>query len=441
VKARVLAFFISLNMKKAVISPVRSGLKISTIEGGFANFQYILMQSSYLMGLGLLFGLSETTLSVLASFSYLFQVFYFLSVYLLAGWVERKKFVLTLAFISRFSWILPAFLLLTESPKNFSWLFVSVFSLYFLMDKLLAHSWNSWMSDLVPVRLRGKYFGFRQGFTALVSIVFHFVIASVLDHFRAEGKESAGFAILLGLSSLMGLITVFLFRHQYHPEGIKHDNRELFHISSVKTLFKDRLFSFRLAIVALIMMSIGMVMIFIPVYTIELTGHSYSFFALYQNGILLLGVAGYRVFGYLIDRYGPDFALKLSIGGLCLSAGLWVFLDPASLVLFGADSILLGFCYSGFLLTQSTLVLSNPADPDRNLRIAVFGSVSGLMYFAGSLLAGQIYSIFSGYPYEAVHLIFIVTLILRIFVFILTQLPHLFRNFRYAPDRNSIQRT
>ncbi|MCK6601001.1 MAG: MFS transporter [Bacteroidetes bacterium] len=423
-------------MKREVKSPVRSGLKISTIEGGFANFQYILMQSSYLMGLGLLFGLSETTLSVLASFSYLFQIFYFLSVYLLGGWVERKKFVLTLAFFSRFSWVLPAFLLLTETPESFSWLFITVFSLYFLMDKLLAHSWNSWMSDLVPVRLRGKYFGFRQGFSALVSIVFHFLIASVLDHFRAEGHEPAGFAILLGISSVMGVVTVILFRYQHHPEGIKHEPREIFPISSLKILFLDRQFTIRLGIVALIMMSIGMVMIFIPVYTIELAGHSYSFFALYQNGILLLGVAGYRAFGYLIDRRGPDFALKLSIGGLCLSAGLWVFLDPSWLILFWADSILLGFCYSGFLLTQSTLVLSNPADPDRNLRIAVFGSVSGLMYFAGSLLAGQIYSVFSGHPFEAVHLIFIVTLIIRIFVLILTQLPHLFRNFRYASDRN-----
>jgi len=400
-------------------SPTRSGLQISTFEGVASNFQYILMQSSYLMGMGFLFGLSEKSISILASFSYLFQLFYFLSVYLLDRWVDRKKFVMGLALFARTSWVIPALLLLTDDPTKYGWIFVLLFTGYFFLDKMLAHSWNSWMSDLVPMKLRGKYFGFRQGITAIVSVIFHLIIAGIIDYYKGDGKDALGFSIVLGISAVLGVVTVILFRYQSHPPHPVKNTEELFHIDRIKFVFTDKLMTGRMLRVSLIMMSIGMVIMFIPVYMIEQNGISYTTFAWYQNGILFLGVAGYRLFGKIIDYHGADLALKLSVSGMVLSASLWLFIDSGNLWLFFVDAIVLGFCYSGFMLSNATIALSDPKDPDRNLKIAVYASITGLMFFAGSLLSGMIFNSGWGTADSRIHLIFIVALVIRIFALIL----------------------
>lgn len=394
------------------------------------------------MGMGFLFGLSEKTISILASFSYLFQLFYFLSVYLLDRWIDRKRFVMGLALFARTSWIIPAFLLLSENPARYGWVFVLLFTGYFFLDKMLAHSWNSWMSDLVPVKLRGKYFGFRQGVTAIVSVIFHLCIAGIIDHYKSNGNDALGFSIVLGVSAVLGVLTVILFRYQTHPPHPVKNTEELFHIDRIKFVFSDKLMTSRMIRVSLVMMSIGMVIMFIPVFMIENNGISYTTFAWYQNGILFLGVAGYRLFGKIIDYHGVDLALKLSVTGMVLSASLWLFIDTRHLWLFFLDALVLGFCYSGFMLSNATIALSDPKDPDRNLKIAVYASITGLMFFSGSLLSGSIFNSGWGTPGSRIHLIFIVALVIRIFALILMLPRQKTQDPAYEiPRYTTIQRT
>lgn len=396
---------------------IRQGLKISTLEGVLANFQYLLLQNAWLMGLGFLFGLSETTVSILSSFSFLFQIFYFVNVWILNRGIDRKKWVMVLALLARSLWLIPIGVLLFGNPASMGWLFVLIFTSYFILDKLLAHGWNSWMSDLVVPGVRGKYFGFRQGITAMVSAAYHVLIGWTLDRFTSNGDLSAGYATLLAISVLFGLITVFLFSRQTHREQ-PETSREPLNLASIRMVLADRPFMKTVFVSSTGLLSVGMVIMIIPIYMVEEQKISYSTFAWYQSLILGIGIISYQIFGRILDRFGVHVSLLSSLSGLLTSSFLWLFINQSTLWLFFLDAVVIGVCYSGFLLTNATISLGKPSEPFRNIRIAVYATTSGLAYFLGTWLGGAVTESWSPDRESNILLVFTITILIRIFAVI-----------------------
>jgi len=57
-------------------------------------------------------------------------------------------------------------------------------------------SWFSWMGDLVPAKIRGRYFARRNRIVGFVGLVAFIVAGFFLDYFKTGGIVLLGFAIL-----------------------------------------------------------------------------------------------------------------------------------------------------------------------------------------------------------------------------------------------------
>lgn len=407
-------------LKPSPIPTIRTGLKLSILEGLFSNFQYITLSSSYLVGLCLAFGLSDFQIALFGSMNFLSQIFFFVNAYLLQHSIDRKKSVMVISAIIRVGWIIPAMLISFQDPTQFKSLFVVFLTAYFVLDKMMAHSWNSWMSDLVPTKIRGKYFGVRSGIVAVATVIFHFVISTTLDHFKSIKETNLGFTVVLTISVIFGIVTIFLFHRQTHFKMKENLIGQNFSFEVIRESFKEKSFKRRLILVSMIQFTIGMGVMFFPIYMLEVVKVSFTTYAFYQTIHLLIGILGYRFCGKIIDKFGSDRAIIYVSAGLIFSSIVWLFINENRLYLFFLDAALLGFFQNAFNLININVSLSNPKDKFGNYKIAFFASIVGLSYFCGSLLAGQISKFQTSEHFnreQLIFTIFLVSLFIRILTF------------------------
>ena len=100
--------------------------------------------------------------------------------------------------------------------------------------------WNSWMADLVPGRLRGRYFGNRNATIAIVSITVTLAGGIILDHFKAIGYPGGGLSIIMAAGCAFALAAIFLLRKL--PENPIFPNKDGVNWALLLEPLKDKTF-------------------------------------------------------------------------------------------------------------------------------------------------------------------------------------------------------
>src|SRR5205814_1313837 len=97
---------------------------------------------------------------------------------------------------------------------------IFVFGLVVAASSLLAtagaHGWISWMTDLVPVAVRGRYFGFRGAVAAVVAVAVAYGGGTLLDAVDRR-RDGLGWTVVYGLAALAGFLAWIAIRLQHHP--------------------------------------------------------------------------------------------------------------------------------------------------------------------------------------------------------------------------------
>jgi len=116
--------------------------------------------------------------------------------------VERsglKKYqFLFCGLISRFLWIVIAMIPLVF-PLPSPWAVWSMLTLVLISSVMLSRATpagHTWMGDLIPRRIRGRYFATRNAFTLLVKIPAVIFLGLVLDHVTRAGADGASEPII-----------------------------------------------------------------------------------------------------------------------------------------------------------------------------------------------------------------------------------------------------
>src|SRR5439155_26523220 len=151
---------------------VRSGVVASTWEGAFAQAFITWTTGWFLIAFGRRLGADALLLGVLAALPVLAQVVQLASAYLLeTAATVRRSFTTRVLLAARLLWLVPAALALsgaTDRTALATYLVVVFVSAALHMSG--AHGWQSWMRDLVPFSIRGRYFGFRSAVASVVAL-------------------------------------------------------------------------------------------------------------------------------------------------------------------------------------------------------------------------------------------------------------------------------
>ncbi|OPZ25554.1 MAG: Major Facilitator Superfamily protein [Lentisphaerae bacterium ADurb.BinA184] len=240
------------------------------------------------------------------------------------GW--RKPIFLWANLVHRFLWIvigaMPWLLPMT-------WWWAGLIGLM-LLSSMCAHAatpaWMSWMADLVPPRLRARYFSRRVQFGQIVGLVVTVLMGLLLDRWQGKGtlylRTCISLALILG--GVSGIADILFFFKVPDPRG--HAPRPGLGLRElVRRPLADRNFRHFLGYTATMTFATGFVTQFIWLYILDVVHMSNTRANLLLITVpLVMAVLCYPVWGRVVDRFGSKPALMLAGLLVVNGASAWI---------------------------------------------------------------------------------------------------------------------
>jgi MFS family permease len=262
------------------------------------------------------------------------------------------------------------------------WFLVSSF-----FSAVTSVSWNAWIQEWVPSRIRGKFFG-RRNATLQISTLTFLLLAG-----WALARWNYAVAVFQIIVALAGFMRVFSLRWQWQSPTREH--RPV----AVPTLpFLDQLRVVRSARAFLLFVAFGAVWSFAAncfgpfyhVFMFEQVNFSAFNVGLFATLSQLGGVLSLPAWGRLLDRYGNKAVMTVSLLLWQLQNFLWCFLTPDNRWLLYPMWLWGGATSAGFVLGQFTLLLRLIPLEARSLALGVNSAVTSLFAAAAPIAGGAI---------------------------------------------------
>lgn len=415
-------------MEQETSPQIKYGLRNSIYDGAFAQIMIVLTSGIFLTGFALALGANEFHIGILAAIPFVAQLTQLATSYQIERRGARKKALLWLAGISRYSWlILFAILFLKDNQINLTgiWILIGVSIISYVAGSAGGVAWLSWMADLVPDKIRGRYFARRNGILALVGVAITLAGGSYLDlwHTQKGNLEIYGFLSLFLLAVVCGNISLRFLRRipALEEQSLKPEKLGFWRL--VKIPFSDRNFV-RLAFFnSAWSFSANLAGPFFAVYMLRDLKMSYALLALVQIVNEIASIFALPLWGRISDKFGSKPVLSLTTLAAAFLPILWLLTVYKSFVIIIIVlQIYGGICWSGLNLNSNNLLLKLSPQENKSIYLATFAAVTGVATAIAPLLGGFLAILLRDteivLPFARIydlHFVFLISGILRFF--------------------------
>ncbi len=159
---------------------------------------------------GRMLGFSNTHFSILTAIPFIATFMQLVSTILIERTGLRKYQFLTCGVFHRLLWAPMAMIpLVLPIPSTAAvWLMLGLMMLSQMLNAMATPAWINWMGDLIPRRIRGRYFAMRGIVTNAFRIPIVILLGLYLDWVQKEGVPVTGEAQPLLLYSIMGVFVL-----------------------------------------------------------------------------------------------------------------------------------------------------------------------------------------------------------------------------------------
>ena len=365
------------------------GMNLWSVRGGFSAVHSSITSGAYATGYALHLGASNAMIGLLSaasSWSGLLQV---LSPLLIER-LPRRKALCLIAFGFSFVLWLPVAMLPFFVPDP--WLplaMVTFIIIAGLASSLAAPANSSWITDLVPGEIRGRFVSRQQSIIAAVGLVVSLAAGAYLDQFD-ENTRQAGFTSLFITAVAFGMGAIIVWSRIPEPPVQRVVRQPA---GTLLTLpFKHKQFRTFMMLVSIRGMLTMIAAPFFAVYMLQTLSIPYSEIALFAAITTLVRVAVNPLWAYLGDKFGYRPVLLICSSGLALLPLWWVFATPENyritVPLIQAWGGLVG---AGIPIARFNLMAKIAPEENRSIYIgcysAMFNSASALGAMIGGITA------------------------------------------------------
>ncbi|MBA3943314.1 MAG: MFS transporter [Herpetosiphonaceae bacterium] len=375
-------------------SVVRRALKLSIAEGMFSTVHLTLTGGAFLTGFALLLGAGNITLGIVAALPFLIQPLQLLGAWLIERQGARKPLAVV-GTLGRTLWLI--LLLLPYLPLSATQR-LSLLILILLVSNALmaicANAWTNWMTDLVPPRLRGRYFSTRGTLAAAVAMVANYGAGQWLDRMRAAGDVTNGYAILFAIGVVCATIgTLFLARQ---PEPALPPVTRLRLTEVVRRPLRHH--SFRQFMLATMVwnVALGVAVPFFSAHALTVLHLPFTQLAMFDVITGAVSLLSLSLWGQLADRFGHRRIMLGCMAGVILLPWCWVFATPSSLWFLYLNAVISGIWWPGINLAQANRLMEQAPVEARGAYLASFAACTGLAYFLASTFGGGVADALAG---------------------------------------------
>lgn len=373
-------------------SAVRNALRLSILDGVFANLYGNLTGGVFLVGYMLTLGASETQVGLLAALPLVANVVQLASTYLLELVGRRRPLALIGGASARLLWLVVIGALLSplthESLLLISLVIVAVSQVGTAVNNL---AWISWMADLVREEIRGRYFSVRNSLLSGATMLATIGGGQFLDRWKAvpQHNELGGFRVLFGVAVVCGVISLFIQSRIMEPPLREGQDAQPFHTRFFLPLQDD---NFRRLLLFIGAWNIGVYLSgpFFAVYMLKHLQLPYSTVVSYTVLSSVVDLLSVQLWGYVSDRTTNKTVLFISSFFVALIPLGWLFASGATPLLIALLHVQGGLFWSGIHLCTANLVLKiTPAD-HRSLYYATFNAIAGLVAIIVPIVGGAL---------------------------------------------------
>lgn len=252
------------------------------------------------------------------------------------------------------------------------------------------NGWVAWMGELVPGRIRGRFFGKRTAFCTLAGTLATLLAGALLDftrHHDLVGQALAGLGLAAGL---LGAVTcaLMLRQHDPRPEEERAPVPTPFSMRQMLEPLRDPSARPMLRYQLTWNLACGIAGPYFALYMLQHLGMGYMAMALYGAGVALSRIVAVPLWGRTIDRRGSRPVLLFCSFGIAALPLLWLFIWPQTMWLIGVDALLAGILWGGHQVSVFSLPLSIAPRRNRPYYLAAFSSSAGVAFAVATTLGG-----------------------------------------------------
>lgn len=396
--------------------------KISILEGSLStvwgSFTGGFGGNSYLVGFFLWLGATPFMMSIYGALIPLASVLQPFSLMIAHTFKSKKRFILLMALLGRPVFLTLGLVALIDSGVKV-WIALLVFFFFQIVTSSAGPAWQAWMSDLVDQRVRGKYFGFRNLITGLVSVPATLAAGYVLD---VLGGGFWAFFVMFAIGSIFGAFDVYALKIQDEdPNSTENmiNTHVLFEVLKLKGDYRKFLTAY-----ILITFTGAISGPYPVVMMIDDFHYSYATLGIITVASSLAAAFAQPVWGHLGDRYGPFKMLKIVAFFRALLMLGWSLALPSLLYMLPFQMIIGIIANAGLGLMSFSTLLNVAPTFGKTEAFSLYSSLVSLASFVGNIISGLLILLlvsvsfkFIGLTFNDYRIIFFIAFVARLFVF------------------------
>ncbi len=324
---------------------------------------------------------------------------------------NRRKMTQVLSFVGRMIWI-PIILIPFFMFQGKVILFIILLALSQSVASLSTTAWSSWTADLVPEKIRGKYFGKRN----MIASGTAFFTTIIGGYILGLTNSLTGFSIIFALALMFGLMSNYYLTKIIDPGLILKQKKQKISLrigEFIKEFKVYRNFSTFTTHMAVLNFSIYIASPFFIVYMLEIMKIGYEWYAASVAATVLTTMLFQPYWGKLADRFGDRTIMGATNILIVFYPFFFLFVrNPIDIILI---SIFSGFAWSGFDLTSFNYLL-DVTPPDKRVQyIGNYKLFTNMGWFLAPLIGGLIvqYTSFTFLIWSGLQILFILSFALR----------------------------
>ncbi len=347
----------------------------------------VLTGGAFLTGLALHLGANDFEIGLLGAIPFLAQVVQLASAYLVDITGKRKNITVRSLIIARQAW----WILLPLPFIKGDWrlgLLLGIVIVSNIATMMGTAAWMSWLADLVPDRIRGRFFGVRSGIIAIATITSTLVGGVILDHFKGRNLEGQGYTIIIGIGCIFGLIGILQMKKL--PDKPLPKKKTTLGWAFILEPLKNKSYQMLIRVFFVWNFACGISAAFFAAHMLTNLKMSFTQISLYACVSSIAAVLLNKPWGIMVDRFGSKPIIVFCALGISMVPLIWWIPRPGHLWILLFEAIYSGALWTGFNLAAFNIPIANSPRESRTSYLAVFSVISGLGFFIASIMGGAL---------------------------------------------------
>ena len=366
---------------------VRKSLYFSILDGLFtAMMQGI--SDFYLIPYGIALGASITQVAFLASLPAVVAALLQLkSASITQSIGSRTKLINFIVFFHALSWVpiilIPYVFRTVGSKPTAPWALLAAVTFYSSCGAFAVPAWQSLMSDYIPVKKRGKYFGWRNKLQGSLTILISIAAGLTLNFF---GKGNfTGFTLIFAFAMICRFYAWICLRRMKEPfRKSAHD--VYFSFFNFLRQIRTSNFAKFVLFASLMSFAVNMSASLFSVFLLKDIGFSYASYMVVVTTAAMSSVIFQQLWGKYGDTHGNFRVLQITGWGIATIPLLWLFSQHLGYAFF--VQMVAGCFWGGFNLLLNNFIME-AVSPEKRIRcISYFNVMNNFSVLIGSALGG-----------------------------------------------------